>query len=105
MSGYTPGPWKLGTIDITPFSTGLSIGIDAESHGELALVVWQMEEDKDDGKRSLQCEANAKLIASAPKLLNTLETIKSRMYEPRALWLAEVEAMIDEAIAEARGES
>jgi hypothetical protein len=70
---HTPGPWKLGTLDITPFGTGLSMGIDAEGHGELAMVVWQMEDDQIEGKQSLQCEANAKLIAAAPDLLEALE--------------------------------
>lgn len=72
---HTPGPWKLGALDITPFGTGFSIGIDAESHGELALVVWQMEEDKIDDRPSLECEANAKLIAASPELLEALEAL------------------------------
>ena len=72
MSGYTKGPWRLGALDVTPFGTGFSMGIDAESHGELATVVWQIEDDKIDGKPSLECEANARLISAAPELLEAL---------------------------------
>lgn len=37
------------------------------------------------------------------ELLEALETIKRRMYEPRAFMLEEVEAIIDVAIAKAKG--
>lgn len=46
-----------------------------------------------------------RLNAAAPFLLQALKTIKRRMYEPRALMVQEVEAMIDEAIAKAGGEA
>jgi len=76
ITQHTPGPWKLGALDITPFGTGFSMGIDAESHGELATVVWQMEDDKIDDKPSRECEANARLIAAAPDLLEALENFR-----------------------------
>lgn len=45
-----------------------------------------------------------KVMIVAPDLLEALKTIKRRMYEPRALMILEVEALIDEAIAKTRGE-
>lgn len=62
MSKNTPGPWALGNIE-----NGF-IEIDAigpEHHGALANVVWKMEDDE----RTPRCEANARLIAAAPELL------------------------------------
>ncbi len=47
--------------------------------------------------------ASLRMIIASGKMLETLETIKRRMYEPRQLMLEEVEAMIDEAIFKARG--
>lgn len=44
------------------------------------------------------------VAASAPDMLEVLETIKRRMYEPRALMLEEVESMIDKVIAKAKGD-
>lgn len=51
-----------------------------------------------------EMEANARLISAAPQLLETLQTIKRRMYEPRALMLQDVELMINQAINLAKGE-
>ena len=102
---HTPGPWKLGALDITPFGTGFSMGIDAESHGELALVVWQMEEDKVDGKPSPQCEANAKLIAAAPDLLDALDLLLGKAYKQNFNdSYPEILAKAEAALAKARGE-
>ena len=71
MSKHTPGPWELddnqGSRDY--------ITINAPTHGALASVVWQMEDDKADGRRSPACEANAHLISSAPDLLDALQAI------------------------------
>lgn len=54
-------------------------------------------------ERIAEAEANTNLASSAPDLLEALETIKRRMYEPRQFLLVEVEAIIDQAITRARG--
>ena len=61
---HTPGPWSIDhdpCFSIDPHS----VAISADGHESLAQVVWRME---DEG-RSLRCEANARLIAAAPELL------------------------------------
>lgn len=47
----------------------------------------------------------SRLNAAAPFLLQTLKSIKRRMYEPRSLMIQEVEAMIDKAISTAGGDA
>jgi hypothetical protein len=66
MSKHTPGPWAISSGD---FILQNHAAVDAPKHGALALVVWKME---DDG-RSPECEANARLIAAAPDLLEALK--------------------------------
>lgn len=66
----TPGPWELGTPEAQ--GEGLHVPIHGVGHGELATVVWQMADDKFDRIRSVSCEANARLIAAAPELLEAL---------------------------------
>jgi len=52
-----------------------------------------------------ESKSNASLIAAAPELLEALQNIKRRMYEPRRFWLQEAEWIVDKAIAKATGES
>lgn len=66
----TPGPWELGIPEQQ--GEGLHVPIHGIGHGELAMVVWQMADDKFDRIRSVSCEANAALIAAAPELLKAL---------------------------------
>ena len=66
----TPGPWELGTPEQQ--GQGMHVPIHGVGHGELAMVVWQMADDKFDRIRSISCEANALLIAAAPELLAAL---------------------------------
>lgn len=67
---HTPGPWRLGEIRDD------QIDIDAKRHGALARVAWLMDEDKLLGKNSPEQEANARLIAAAPELLEALEDLE-----------------------------
>lgn len=60
---HTPGPWKV----YHPISTAESLGIDAAS-GE-SVVVWGERHEGIIGERR---EANARLIAAAPELLEAL---------------------------------
>lgn len=96
MSKHTPGPWDF-SWEIQPN------GCPTVGHkGLMVCMVTHSAKEPDQKETAL---ANAALIASAPDLLKVLQTIKRRMYEPRALMLEEVEAMIDIAIAKAKGES
>ena len=67
MTKHTPGPWFLDTsadVDLPDH-----VGISADKHGLLAQVVWKMEYEE----HSPECEANARLIVSAPDLLESLK--------------------------------
>ena len=71
---HTPGPWALDfgpDVDLVINH----VGISAEKHGLLAQVVWKMYDDE----RSDTCEANARLIAASPDLLELLEQAVSIM--------------------------
>jgi hypothetical protein len=70
MSKHTPGPWAISSGD---FILQNHAAVDAPKHGALALVVWKMEDDE----LSPECEANARLIAAAPDLLEALETCEA----------------------------
>lgn len=67
---HTPGPWELDDN-----RRGSHVYVHAKTHGALATVVWQMAQDYREGKPSPECEANARLIAAAPELLNALKDI------------------------------
>ena len=69
---HTPGPWELGEIEQAE-DGGAFVDIDGKNlkyfHSGLARVVWRMEDDE----RSPTQEANARLIAAAPDLLEALQ--------------------------------
>jgi hypothetical protein len=69
---HTPGPWTLdlGNIGIDMKN---HVGVDAPDHGGIAQVVWVMDDDASEGKNTPTCEANARLIAAAPDLLEALQ--------------------------------
>lgn len=77
MNKHTPGPWVVGAPERV--GTGLHAPIHADKHGELAMVVWQMEDARIEGVRSIDCEANAHLIAAAPELLAALELTRENL--------------------------
>ena len=66
MSKHTPGPWE-----IQEHPNGIYKYISGPEHLEFAQVVWCMEDDE----RSPECEANARLIAAAPELLEAVEEL------------------------------
>ena len=76
MSKHTPGPWSLDTENVGDYLRG-HVSVDAPDHGALALVVWKMEDDD----QSPVCEANARLIAAAPDLLEALRFIEANTVE------------------------
>ena len=96
---HTQGPWVLGES-----SEGRHFrAVNAREHSELATVVWVMEDDDMEGAQSPKCEANARLIAAAPDLLEALEEVVQ--------WLelgdheGQMHSKARAAIAKARGES
>ena len=89
MSKHTPGPW---TYHICRDTSTARI----EAKGGCEVVGSTV------GYSSEECEANAKLIAAAPDLLEALE----RMVECCDLFpLADYHIQAKAAIAEARGEN
>ena len=116
MSKHTPGPWSLGAPEVV--GKGLFVPIHAEHHGELATVVWRMEDDHFDNLPSPSCEANAHLIVAAPELLAALELTRENLRACQATihlcggfdpaYVTEAQAAMkvaDAAMAKARGGS
>ena len=99
MSKHTAGPWWIDTAEDVDLPN--HVGISADEHGLLAQVVWRMEDDE----RTPQCEANARLIAAAPDLLEVLEWfmpfIESEQDDERqAPWVEKARATITKAKGE-----
>ena len=100
MNKHTPGPWSIGEPE--GVGTGLFVPVHAPSHGELATVVWCMEDDNLDDAPSPTCQANANLITAAPDLLEALE----KCAELRGtLELHGLVELVNAALAKARGGS
>ena len=77
MSKHTPGPW---TLDLGNIGVDMRnhVPVDSPDHGGIAQVVWVMEDDASASKSTPACEANARLIASAPDLLAALQGMVDR---------------------------
>ena len=97
---FTKGPW---CIDGDDFDRECYRTISGKGHGALADVVWQMEDDKNTGDRSLSCEANAHLISAAPELYDAIEGLLACISETRgeSSYGAVQDAL--KALAKARG--
>ena len=91
---HTPGPWEIGSINkrdknlwwaavFTPKNTG-------KPHTPRACEALGIDRE--------ECEANARLIASAPELLEALETIATGNTDP-----ARMVEIAREAIAKTEG--
>ena len=100
---HTAGPWVLGeSSDGRHFRA-----VNAREHSELATVVWVMEDDDMEGAQSPECEANARLIAAAPDLLEALEMCTKAMASVLPDFNPYDQAAYDKAraaIAKAKGE-
>jgi len=70
---HTAGPWTLEP-DYKGYLKG-TIDVSSKDHGGLATVVWVMSNDASIGEKSPECEANARLIAAAPELLEALQQL------------------------------
>lgn len=111
MSKHTPGPWVFGILS---WGEGSIQGIEEKPFDYSGPGYYDNPSIMDkNGTEIVGCgeydvfssPENTRLMAAAPDMLEALETIKRRMYEPRALMLEEVELMIDKVIAKARGEA
>ena len=91
---HTPGPWTIGNGD--DLQEG-HVSIDALDHGALAQVVWKMIDDD----HSPRCEANARLIAAAPELLEIAKQCAAHFVDTDAPLGSAARA----AIAKATGET
>ena len=101
MSKHIPGPWSY-----TPLAKGMRISADTKTSLALVLVPQYYDSEKEAQL------ANARLIASAPELLEALEEVLELMGEIDAttredddgneVFYHEVQAAYD-AIAKAKG--
>ena len=94
---HTPGPWFIEHLD---WAQKGHVFISAKDHGELAQVVWLMENDEIMGRNSPEKEANARLIAAAPTMLEALQDCREALR--RTGHDGEL-AIVDAAIAKATG--
>ena len=69
----TPGNWEM-EIDSEDEQACYAL-IHAPSHGEIAGIVWQMEDDAYDDDKSKELRANAHCILHSPKILAALEML------------------------------
>ena len=88
---HTPGPWFLD--DAIDVDLPNHIGISSDKHGLLAQVVWKMEDDE----RTPECEANARLIAAAPELLEFVKEWLDRQGSDENYMTAKARAAIAKA--------
>ena len=100
MSKHTPGPWILSG----PMGTGHLHGREPEfrvyAHRTLFLEVCA----DPDGYAHGENEANARLIAAAPELLETLREVRKQARHPDYDWSLDLQREVDAVIAKATGE-
>ena len=99
---HTPGPWWVDQ-GVDGLDLPGHVTINAKNKLALAQVVWVMEDDAAEGKPSPEREANARLIAAAPDLLEALENTLKFLVSETCEHPAAVSARA--AIAKAKGES
>ncbi len=98
---FTPGPWFLDFEVEECLQTG-HVGISAASHGLIAQVVWQMEDDRDAGRNSPQQQATAHLIAAAPDLFEALQGASDLLHAVLAVASDRVDAAQDPRLTSIR---
>jgi hypothetical protein len=92
MSEFTPGPWRIGRFAWT-------VEAGREDYPALIANVHGQMQGK-AGSGDTQLDANARLIAAAPELLEALEAISR---ESQAT--TRIRSMAENAIAKARGDA
>ena len=95
MSAHTPGPWRMVRFE---FLEGEELEVARYRHPDW----WEVRSNPDKDYRSMGVsghigEANARLIAAAPDLLEALELLmyRSEIHDPKMLAIAH--AAIDKA--------
>lgn len=102
---HTPGPWFLEEPD------GDFVEVSAPDHHALARVVWQMEDNRLCGDPSPTQNANARLIATSPELLEALKATTellrgvNRSTDRPSDYVYRALAKADAAISKALGET
>jgi len=92
MSKHTPGPW---------FAVGAQVEIEDDSVPDICTCDPQMMRQSHLDWHPRTVEANARLIAAAPELLEALERVKAT-----GVFLGAIpQEMVDAAIAKAKGET
>jgi hypothetical protein len=91
MSKHTPGPW---------FAVGAQVEIEDDSVPDICTCDPQVMRQSHLDWHPRTVEANARLIAAAPDLLEALERVKAT-----GVFLGAIpQEMVDAAIAKAKGE-
>lgn len=92
MSKHTPGPWAIST---DKFECGIAQGVRSKN-GSICQINWMVRK-----RAPLESEANARLIAAAPEMLEVLR----EMAQPnnKAFITPRMALLIDSAIAKAEG--
>ena len=104
---HTPGPWCTGSTNVPqPLYRGV-IAI-VEYNPDRFVSVW-VDDDERAWRVHEQSEANARLIAAAPDMLEALEAIRFLLNEDRGYYVSasrlnELWEMVNKAIAKAKGE-
>ena len=100
MSAHTPGPWKA-----EPNFRSSGWFVDQPTGARRIALV----NERDASIERPECEANARLIAAAPELLEALKDVHRFLNEePTARTLQQkmtIDAVVRAAIAKATGES
>ena len=102
MSAHTPGPWRMVRFE---FLEGEELEVARYRHPDW----WEVRSNPDKDYRSMGVsghigEANARLIAAAPDLLEALEDVVKQVLGAEAdMWLDIKQARA--AIAKAKGET
>ena len=97
MSGHTPGPWVVR-------ERGLGYGVETQM-GTTVATCWRFNRGIADATPSME-EANARLIAAAPDLLEALERLVELGFSDRLYSDEEDVAWenVEKVIQKARGE-
>lgn len=110
MAEHTPGPWFTEAATCT-IPTTATIAISGPGWGELAAVVTHVEGVSGD-EPNAEGEANARLIAEAPAMLEALHQYRSDLLYPpmpdsRERRIAMIDAILAriDGTAKARGEA
>lgn len=107
---HTPGPWlHHGEVNLVNDTHSLFCGgVNPVGSKYIGDICYIQSSDHINGVTREEAEANARLIASAPDLLEALENLQTQIQQvsdgDRPYTGFDTE-LIDEAIAKARGES